>query len=201
MSGRSPRWIQKIKNTNRVPLGYRKVEYIQSHGTEYIKTGFSPNQSSRVVCDFQYTSSEEEQTIFLSRTSTNANQFGIFHNASGWVFRYGTNAATNSSISIIARIAADIDRNTAKLNNVTMTALSSNFTSIELMLFVRNTNGSLSNYAKAKLYRCKIYDGETIIKDFVPCIRNSDNAAGLFDRVGGLFYENAGTGAFSTPAA
>jgi hypothetical protein len=47
---------------------------------------------------------------------------------------------------------------------------------------------------------CKIYDNNVIIRDFVPCIRKSDNVAGLLDKVNDVFYTNAGTGTFLTGA-
>ena len=62
-----------------LPDGYTRLEFIQSSGTQYINTGFSPNQNTRVLCKFQYTSTTEEQTIFLSRQSTTANGYGLFH--------------------------------------------------------------------------------------------------------------------------
>ena len=36
-----------------LPSGYRQVEYIQSSGTQYVDTGFAPNQDTRCVLDAQ----------------------------------------------------------------------------------------------------------------------------------------------------
>ena len=36
------------------------------------------------------------------------------------------------------------------------------------------------------------------LRYFVPCVRNVDGEAGMFDRVTGTFYTNNGTGAFTT---
>ena len=38
-----------------MPSGYTEVEYIESTGTQYIDTGFTPNQDTRMLLDFQYT--------------------------------------------------------------------------------------------------------------------------------------------------
>ena len=34
-----------------IPSGYKRLEYIKSSGTQYIDTGFKPNQNTRVVMD------------------------------------------------------------------------------------------------------------------------------------------------------
>jgi hypothetical protein len=47
-----------------------------------------------------------------------------------------------------------------------------------------------------RLYSCKIYDNETLIRDYVPARSNSDNVLGLYDLVNDVFYTNAGTGTF-----
>lgn len=180
-----------------LPSGYTQLEYIQSSGTQYIDTGFKPNQDTRVTCDFEYTSSVEEQTIFMARKTSAQDQFGLFHNTSGWTFRYGANSAVNNTIGIMDRILLDINKNVATLNGVKLTNSAATFnTGTNLMLFVRNTNGTLNNYAIAKLYICSIYSDETtMIRNFIPC-KNPSGAIGLYDTVNSQFYANAGTGTF-----
>ena len=46
------------------------------------------------------------------------------------------------------------------------------------------------------LYYCRIFDGDTLLRDYIPCI-NASGAVGLYDLVGRQFYGNAGTGAFT----
>lgn len=46
------------------------------------------------------------------------------------------------------------------------------------------------------LYYCRIYDGNTIIRDYIPCI-GPTGTAGLYDLVGGKFYGNSGSGSFA----
>lgn len=53
-------------------------------------------------------------------------------------------------------------------------------------------------YYGLRVYRWKIWDGDTLVRDFVPCRRAYDCAAGLLDRKSGRFYGNAGTGSFSS---
>ena len=43
---------------------------------------------------------------------------------------------------------------------------------------------------------CAVYDNDTLIRDFVPA-KKADGTIGLYDRVSGTVYTNAGTGAFT----
>ena len=45
-------------------------------------------------------------------------------------------------------------------------------------------------------YSFKIWKGDTMIRDFVPCYRKSDNVAGMYDLLNNTFYTNNGTGSF-----
>lgn len=190
-------WIFQFVPGPKLPSGYTELEYIQSSGTQYIDTGFKPNQDTRVTCDFEYISSVEEQTIFMARRTSAQDQFGLFHNTAGWTFRYGANSAENNTIGIMDRILLDINKNVATLNGVKLTNSAATFnTGTNLMLFVRNTNGTLNNYAIAKLYACSIYSDETtMIRNFIPC-KNPSGVIGLYDLVNNQFYQNAGTGTF-----
>lgn len=46
-------------------------------------------------------------------------------------------------------------------------------------------------------YSFKIWNGDTLLRDFIPCVRTSDGAIGMYDTVNGVFYTNAGTGTFT----
>ena len=56
---------------------------------------------------------------------------------------------------------------------------------------------AVDRWSIAKLYSCKMYNNSIIVRDFVPVKRISDNVYGLWDKVNEVFYENAGTGAFT----
>lgn len=46
-----------------------------------------------------------------------------------------------------------------------------------------------------KIYSCQIYDGSTLIRDFIP-VKDEDGVGCMYDRANGKFYYNAGTGDF-----
>ena len=49
------------------------------------------------------------------------------------------------------------------------------------------------------MYYLKIWNGETLIRDFVPVYNNVINQAGLYDTVGEKFYYSLGSNAFTSP--
>ena len=54
-----------------LPSGYKRLEYIQSTGTQYIDTGFKPNNNTRVVMDLLYTGNESISNEFGAWNSSN----------------------------------------------------------------------------------------------------------------------------------
>ena len=55
---------------------------------------------------------------------------------------------------------------------------------------------ALAKKTAMKLYYCKIYEDDVIVRDFVPAL-DSNNVACLYDRVSQTFFYNAGTGTFN----
>ena len=41
------------------------------------------------------------------------------------------------------------------------------------------------------LYYCKIYDGGVAVRDYVPCVRNEDGVAGLYDFISQEFLKHS----------
>lgn len=48
----------------------------------------------------------------------------------------------------------------------------------------------LFDNAPARIYFCRIFDNDTLVRDLVPCVRDSDSIQGFYDRVGKVFYPN-----------
>ena len=67
-----------------LPNGYKRLEYIDSDGTQWINTEFKANENTRVVCDFQLLS----ETIGI--TSSYPHIYGCRRNAStdGFALRF-----------------------------------------------------------------------------------------------------------------
>lgn len=183
-----------------LPSGYKRLEYIQSTGTQYVDSGFIPNQDTRVEVECALVPSTKDTRFLLgSRSAASLNEFQIA--TSDGYYRTDYNK-THSNLSNISygneKFYIDKDKNVTNLNNeYSATATYSSFSCpVNLYIFGTNSNGSFYNGATAKVYTCKIYDNGTLIRDYIPC-QTASGEIGLWDDVNSVFYGNAGTGTFT----
>lgn len=180
-----------------LPPGYTQVEYIQSSGTQYINTGFNPNQNTRLVFDFEALSTAAS-FYFGARESTSALQYGFCHTAATTV-RSDLGAAQVSQTvgTVLQRVVIDKNKTVCRYGGFTLTNTSVTFQCpYPVFLLAMNTKGTAGSLISGRLYACQIYDGDTLVRDFVPA-KNSGGTVGLYDMVNGVFYTNAGTGTFT----
>ena len=181
-----------------LPSGYTKLDYIESSGTQYINTGFKPNQNTRVLMDVEVLGTTQ-CAPFGARVSQSGTTYTLFlMTATTGRTDYGTSKQTMTFSSILGRYTIDANKNVVNVNGVSITHTASTFSvDHNIFLLAVNTAGKASNFAKVKLYSCKIYDNGTLVRDFIPC-KNASGTIGLWDNVNSVFYANAGTGTFST---
>lgn len=189
----SPYAPSPIQNAGHLlPPEYQQVEYIESTGTQYIDTGFKPNQNTKVEVKSQYISTTAV-SIFGS------NPYFVLTTISGkYRFRYNS-ATRDTSISGTELAKLTLDKNKAYLNDgLVGTFTEATFQSpYNALLFARSTeSGGVEEKCSAKLYYAKLWDNNVLIRDYVPCYRKSDNVIGLYDLVNNVFYTNQGTGTF-----
>lgn len=181
----------------RLPKQYKEVEYIQSNGTQYIDTQFTPNQDTRVIVDFQYVT-VKNSFLFGSRTSLTSNSYtvNIGNSAQDAVTSYGTSGNVKYATPDKDRHIIDKNKNLFYFdNNLIFTQEYHTFTSPgTLEIFSAHSNGQKGYLPSvARIYSFKIYDAEELVRDFVPCYRKSDKIVGLYDLVNDIFYMNAST--------
>lgn len=189
--------ILAISGGGLLPEGYTRLNYIESTGTQYIDTGFKPNQNTRVCVKFQGVGSiSATNTVYGARTAWVDDMSTLeLTTAGAMVFGYGTTYATVTT-DRLAVVEYDMNKNVAYVNGSATTMTANTFTApCNAYLFALNANGSVSTYATGRMFSCQIYDNGTLIRDFVPC-RNPLGEVGLYDLVNGVFYGNAGSGSF-----
>ena len=184
-----------MANDSILPSGYTQLEYIQSDGTQYIDTGFTPNQDTRVVVDFQFLNTSAS-FLFGTRRTVSAGGF-TFNISSGgeFVTAYGNTGNTVISEANTNRNIVDKNKNVLDLNGFKTTLKANTFNSPQsLAIFACNTQASgYTNKAKAKIYSFKIYNDDVLARDYIPCI-NPNGEVGLYDIVNKAFVGNSGSG-------
>ena len=175
---------------------YEKVEYIESTGTQYINTGFIPNNNTRVVLDFSMTKQNASSQIFGSRYNTSSRVFAFNINAENtWRFGYG-DTYYSAGESDTFRHILDFKKNIVMLDGkvVGIAAESEFFGYTSLCIGAVKASAGMY-YGHARFYSCKIYDNDILIRDFVPCV-NIDGQIGMIDKLENKFYGNSGKDEF-----
>ncbi len=191
--------------TARLPKEFQEVEYIQSSGAQYINTGFSPNQDTRVIAEMEYVS-HTDQTCGLFGVGIGTGKiYELYHYSGAYTFAYGSTKYTaTTAVAIGQKMLIDVSgqRATVNISGVVVDVTPSNSESfadagtIYIHALHRGSAASFLSYTRT--YSFKIYDNGILARDFVPCYRKSDGSVGLYDLVTASFYTNAGMGDFTT---
>ena len=185
-----------------IPKGYIPLEYIESTGAQYINTGFTPNQDTRVVCDFQFTEPPDSQWIIFGARTGGAGTdlhfvFGYSLNKGFRTDYKNSQDFVNGDFDPIGKHTVDKNKNKTTIGGSTVTQKYEEFTTTnnDLVLFGISSAGSVWTRTKMRMYSCQIYDNDVLVRDYKPYI-NPNGEVGLYDMVGKMFYGNAGEGEF-----
>lgn len=181
-----------------LPEGYTQLMYLESSGTQYINTGFTPNQDARIQLDCERTAANATDHFFGVRTGNSASSaFAFYIYNSGWRWAYN-NATISGTGPDIGRYFIDANKNVTTINgDTTLTGTYGSFTAAAAApLFAMLSAPSGISYGSFRLYSCRIYNNGLMVRDFIPC-KNASGTLGLYDMVNGQFYANAGTGTFT----
>lgn len=196
--------------TDSIVEEYQRVEYIEATGTQYIDTGYTPNQNSGVQARFS--SSDYGNSKFFAFGGAGSGCTDRAFECYPWTdngaqrmqISYGGNYVFTSSLTNGNTYYLDWNKNAFTFKNETKnvtesgTLPSATFTSPKTMcLFAINRTNGLTKSPTGKIYMLKVYDNGTLVRDFVPVVRSRDGVAGLYDMVEHKFYTNAGTGTFA----
>ena len=198
--------------------GYKFLEYIQSSGSQWLCTDYTPAGSDRVEMKVELTSVPGSWGIFFcSRGASNANSFlsgiqgsttfRVDHKASG------TTGGITYSLGFSTRklYAISVDGNTGacKVNGSTVLKTDTGkyetgtgpFSILGAHLYgadlAEQKGTALSYIPSCRIYSFQVYDKNGVLQcDMVPASRTSDGSIGMYDRERSMFIENYGTGNF-----
>ena len=200
-----------IGKTNVKVKPNKKVEYvdfIESTGTQYIDTGVGPNDNITVEIK---TSTKLDGTnlraLFGSRNSSSSDAtrfalfFGDYDGSIYCDFQYSTHYRKPSLTNYISSDVPAILKFGKKGLFVNETQVGTAFSvsvlnaTKNMFLCAINTGGSASGFYAGKIYYCKIYNGDTLIRDFKP-VKDGTGEYCLYDEVEKRYYYNQGSGEF-----
>jgi len=183
--------------------GYTEVAYLESTGTQYIDTGV--NAKTGITCDLEaeYRSLTGNNSIVSA--FDNNNRFYCAHISNlgkEWTLGYGNYylASEIPKVNTIYNIRSSLLQNEQKIivngSEIISKNIIDNYNlNLNLYAFAMNKNGVAANFSRARLYKLKLYFGDSLVRDYVPVI-DSDDVPCLYDKIENRFYYNQGTGEF-----
>lgn len=201
--------VSKIELIRYTESDFQEVEYIESTGTQHIDTGYIPNNNTRVVCDILWTEFNNSYWGgFGAATSSTSRAYEcyVFSSYVNWNFynhSYGADGSLGYRGSTNTRYHIDANKRVFTIYNSSGTQLKQiaaqdgTFTAPYTM-YLFGSHRASSGHGKCRFYgHTFIYDNGTLVREFVPCYRKSDNVIGMWDKVNKQFYTNGGTGTFT----
>ena len=200
--------IYKDGNIDRwIPEEYQQVEYIESTGGQYFDTKYiatkntnteykiksniykkwGPHILSSPGCFFPFYRTDDNKVVVSIAGETQKIDFqmlaGEIYELKYW----------NGIVSING-----VEKGTCIPGNTDITS----------SLYLLTYRGDPEYSMEGRLYFCKIYNLDEMVRNFIPCysittvtdvdgIEQPKNTIGLYDTVNGKFYVNKGTGTFT----
>ena len=159
------------------PAGYVALDYIESTGTQYIDTEIYPKANTRVVCDFRLTELPAASS-YCGWGSGGSKESFLF---GATVSQFNANISANWKGSPTGvpvdteRHVYDLASGDMRLDGIlfsTTNTLGSTAASSSTMYLFASRVGWVSKIdykSKMAIYSCQLYEGATLVRDFVPC--------------------------------
>lgn len=192
-----------------LPAEYQEVEYIESTGKEYIETGCSLNETSVVEIEASLKKSVPKAAGALFGSRINIQYSTGQQNALWW-----HNEEDENTAKLVGLVGESVYRTTddtvqfGMFRKIRFGCDSLSIDGIKKFTFSKAlySNGinavlfglKTKNYCDTKRFNgkikyCRITTDDVLVRNFIPCYRKSDNIAGMYDTVNGVFYTNAST--------
>lgn len=195
----------KVKD-DELPLGYKRLSYIESSGVQIIDTNYVLQETDSVEVDYNITNRSRTGDKFIlgCQPILDNPNIGMWVETSGsqngWYVRFGSIssvyvASTTSQLSGTLKISkGSFVVNGVKILQPKFTGMSPN----QMSIFNRRTSdGSVpTTGCSAQVRSVRILNGNNIIRKYIPC-ESPDNILGLYEVTQGEFLTNNGRGDFT----
>lgn len=168
---------------------YTKLDYIQSNGNQYINTEVSGDSDIKIVTEFEVTKINSSGTTFVfGSQGTDSVRYTLGITSSG-SFRsdYGSEMTPGPAVTLNKKYTITKDKNVCTIDGTAVTSTAKTFTGTTNIYLFGRSYSSLS-CSSIRMYSCKIYKNNVLVRDFIPVKRNSDNMIGLFESCENKFY-------------
>lgn len=195
--------------TPEVPTGYTQLKYVASSGAQAINTGITPNLETKLQIQGSFLNGNGGYHALGGCTNPGCSP-GAPGGVRGAPLYFSFGNIIDQTITGYATTAEEVpvfcvDKSGAKVSIDGFPDVTKSFSAsamsgdanTRIFLFARGNAGNYDRCAKCRIYRAKIWDSDTLVRDFVPALRNADDVIGMYDIVNSVFYTNDGTGVFT----
>ena len=180
------------------------LDHIESSGTQYIDTGYkATSENYRIKCKFTVITNTANTVLFGGGSSSDI--ISVLITADSQLkFYVGDGSVSDALSPFESGVEYEMECHasngtlTVNLNGVSRSGSYSGTINKDypLFIFANIASGSANQMSDIRVSEFQIYDNDILVRDFVPC-ENSDGEIGLYGKVNGQFYGNAGTGVFT----
>lgn len=164
-----------------IPDYYYQLNYVESTGLQSLDTGIVGGAKIDTTMRFIKNSSLQ----FMGYSYTDGHIFGV-----GADNKYIGTTIEAGNIDNIVVDFANTAANKASLKINDEPQVNFDITALDKSTLKFFSAGTDTNRCVALMYSAKIYQGETLVRDFVPVMQKQTRAVGLYDLVNQRFYES-----------
>ena len=186
--------IEAGGETDGLPTGYTRLEYIESNGTQYINTGkeFTFANDDEFYMRFALTNTDGSQAFAAVGNDQASNQFSMYGGTVGNFHR-----CKGVSVSVSANTIYEYtNSDQVYFNGQTFAKKDELSPSGVTWLLARNNNGTPQYFARVRLYEMYYKTAGELIMHLVPVL-DASGVPCLYDLVSGTTLYNAGSGYFA----
>lgn len=175
-----------------LPGEYSRVQYLESNGTQYIDTNLTVKSDTLPEFEYQFTNTSTNY-VFGQVAGSGASILGYRSNRIWWY------TANDISVANTQKHYVKFEGSKVYLDNnpIANKGTFGNQQNLNILLFAESNDNNAINKGSVRIFKFKVKEGSTLVRNFVPCYRKSDNKPGMFDTVNRVFYINQGTGEFT----
>ena len=190
----------------------RSATYLRSTGTQFINTGYFPNNNTKIETKVSGISDSSFSTstgtwFFGGRQAYQQKMFGSYYNPSISHLYCGFSTVLDHAEVAKSQMYADgnvisMDKTGLYINGtkkMSATSVTTFISPATLSLFGLNNNGSTISVTAFAMHYFKVWDNNELVRDYIPA--QDENGIGfMFDKVSHVCYLNKGTGEFLVDA-
>ena len=184
-----------------LPAGYQRVNYLESIGEAYIDTGLAALPGDKLIL-YSAATSNATMSMMGSGSSNTSNDRVQAHYVlyRGYTLRFFGQLCDYVTIPMgrMTTFLFDLEKGMGYIDGKLVLEQQPEVLPSDdnIYLFAKNANGKADwEFAgSCRIYGYKHYRNGALVRDMIPCCRESDGVYGLYDLVNGKFYTKSGEG-------